>query len=281
MRDFNHIIISPYLKIFGKDMAIRWNLNILDINSVRSNPYLPAIVLGMHRHKVKAYNELLELHKGPMIIFFGGGGDLVTENLEWLKKKKKEKTIFFFAKSIPVINALKKYGFEFKEQYVPFKDYSPYKPVPLGKKIYCHVGLPTHPQALKRLGWETMVKPLIKRYGNDVLYVPKGGRRRNQSEMINIYKQCCVYVKPVAMGGSTTMWEMAYMGRKTISHGMVNLPHIIQGPPNIKHGKNLNKLYALIDIERAKEGMIQLDVSQSVHREHISSEEWLNLSYWK
>jgi len=278
-RDFNHIIISPYLKMFGQQMMERWNLTEMTVHNF--NPQTPVIVLGMHRHKIPAYRTLLNLHKDPMIIFFGGHGDLANENLKWLRELSTIKQVNIFAKSLPLQRKLKQYDLSFKEAYIPFKDYSAYKSVQLGKKIYCHLGLPTHKPALNRLGWDSMVKPLIRRYGKDLLYVPKDGRVRTQNEMIKIYNQSCVYIKPTPLGGSTTMWDMGYMGRKTISHGMVDLPHIINGPAGILHGKNLGQLYRLIDIEREKVGQTQDDIAKSVKSAHEQTDVWLTFNYWK
>jgi len=292
-RDFNHIIISPYLKFFGEQMKDRWGLIEITEKNIHKYKDVPAVVLGYHLNKVPSYKNLIDKHVGPQIICWGGGGDLLDPNLYYAKNRKisnsnlnyvknRKSLTYSIGKSNDVKNILTKYNIPFLERYVPYKDYSLYKPTPLGTGIYCHVGWFDHPQARKRLCWETLVKPLIKKYGNDVKYVPfVNGRRFNTNEMINLYDKCCVYMKPKPLGGSTTMWDMAYMGRKTICHNMSDMYHIIDGPPNICGGKNLNKLFDLIDIERSKFGTIAHDVAESAFKEHIQTDEWLTLEFWE
>ena len=188
-RDFSHIIISPYLNFFGIQMAKRWGLTQITEKNINQHINTPAVVLGYHLNKVPKYKDLILKHKGPQIICWGGGGDLLKPNINFIKNRKY--LTYSIGKSNAVKKALSENNINFLERYVPYKDYSPYKAIPLKKGIYCHVGWHNHPQARKRLGWETMVKPLIERYGNDLHYVPfiKG--------KCLISKRCLIYIKNV------------------------------------------------------------------------------------
>ena len=264
--------------MFGQQMIERWNLTEMTVHNF--NPQTPVIVLGMHIHKIPSYKKLIHNHKGPQIIFFGGSGDAVPVNLSYIKHRRESLPTYIFAKTKVLQVLLKKYNLPFTSAYIPFKDYSIFPPTPLGKKIYCHVGFPDHPQALKRLAWKPLVQPLIRKYGKDILYVPPNGKRFTPKQMYNLYKQCCVYIKPLSLSGSTTMWDMAYLGRKTICHSFAPMPHIIKGPPQIKNGKNLDILFSLINKEQKKAGTLNLSLIERVKAEHIHTEEWLNHTFW-
>jgi hypothetical protein len=68
------------------------------------------------------------------------------------------------------------------------------------------------------------------------------------------------------------MFELGYMGRKTIGAGIFNLP-------NFTNYKNLKNLIHLIEKEEKNIGQINLDIAKNLKKSFIDSS-WLDLKFW-
>ena len=88
------------------------------------------------------------------------------------------------------------------------------------------------------------------------------------------YNQCFVYVKPNPRGGSTSMWELAHMGRKTIAQNQ-------DGAPNVLEYKDINDIINLIYQEEKKIGTIQEQVSKDTQKIFMNKSDWLTLDFWR
>ena len=70
------------------------------------------------------------------------------------------------------------------------------------------------------------------------------------------------------------MWELGYMGRKTIAQE--------QGlSPNVLNYTDLDSIIKLIEHEKSKIGTIQSTLSEEVHNIMTHTDEWLTLNFWK
>jgi hypothetical protein len=83
-----------------------------------------------------------------------------------------------------------------------------------------------------------------------------------------------VYIKPNEKGGCTTMFEMAYMGRKTIGLGFENCEFF-------STYKNTNNLIQQIEDESKKIGKINYKTSESIKNTFISDNSWLYSNYYE
>ena len=155
------------------------------------------------------------------------------------------------------------------KNYKQMKEY----PTPLGKNIYVYVGQPNN-QRFEYFKFDEIIIPLIDHFGYDRVMWVKGGETLNfQSLVNNYYNKSFVFIKPNERGGSTTMWELAHMGRKTISRNQGDAP-------NVLNYKNLDHMIDLIYEESEKIGTLQLDVYKNVKNIFQKSNEWLYLKYW-
>jgi glutamate-1-semialdehyde aminotransferase len=89
----------------------------------------------------------------------------------------------------------------------------------------------------------------------------------------NLYSKSFIYIKPNEKGGSTTMWELAHMGRKTVSKNQGNIPNVL----------NFNDMESIIKIiknEEKKIGTIQLEVVEQTKNCMVNDKDWLNVKFW-
>ena len=252
--------VSPTLeKHFGKEFRSKWKLEKY------SNPNKPAVFLGLYK------NEDLEAfmsHKS-FRIFILGGSDMTQSTLSRLQGVMNDGRTFTWMYPGKISNILSQNNIPHKQLYIPLKDYSQFKPVPLGDKIYVYRGaIRQNPSYYK---WKEIVEPLMSHFGKNRILFTQG--QNVQSLVKNVYPQSFVYIKPNEKGGNTTMWEVGHMGIKTLGKGQQTLP-------NFTEYTDLSNLVSLIEAEEKYIGTTRTDVADGLNK-IFKGPEWLDLSFWK
>lgn len=257
MKDFKQIHCDG-LPFFKEDMKKRWGL--VDY----CNPNEPAIFLGLYTNKDK---QTFINHKSEKLLYFGGADcDIHTLNL--VKGSKNTVCIAWSPWLYPLLD---EWSIPYKKFHLPLKDYSMFKPTVLGDKIYVYKGLNGNRHGHYK--WNEIIKPLEKEFGSSkIIYTNNVPFNKLIKEY---YNNCFVYVKPNSRAGSTTMWELGYMGRKTISTDQGDLPHVLES-----HNK-IDTIIELIGEESKKIGYLQTELSNNVHNSFMNDDVWLNMSYYK
>lgn len=258
MKDFNQVYISDCLSHFKEGFINKWGLKEY------TNPNKPSIFFGLYSQQdINAFIN----HKSYKIITLTGN-DMHSPQLNLLKNKVDfKKTFCWQAPGIPS-DLVSKHGILHKSVYIAIKSYDEFKPTPLGENIYVYRG--THGNRNDYFKWDKIIKPLKEVFGNDRIIHTEF---KSSKELIeNYYKNCFVYVKPNNLGGATSMWELAHMGRKTLGGGFPDLDYLI-------NYKNIYHLIELIQEEAKYMGTIRKEVSNKAKNTFVG-DEWLNLDYW-
>jgi len=291
-RDFDTVIFSPALNFFGEKFGKRWGLDVVyithntNINLFRESNK-PLIIVGAHFFNPNnplciKFRKIIEVHKGPQVFLLGGAGDTNMKSMTYIKNRNKKIPTYAFVQDDTSHDFLNSLGMGHKKVYIPFKSYNRYKPTKLGNKIWFHVGFSAKDNVKERYGFDSVVKPLIKEFGiKRVAFINPNGPVRSEDFLHKRYEECFVYVKPNPNHGSTTMWEMGYMGRRTICPGHKDLKNVVTCPGGIKEGKNHNQLIELIKREESRIDTVQPEVSEFTKLYHIQDDRWLNLNFWK
>jgi hypothetical protein len=289
-RDFKTVLFSPSLNFFANNFVKRWNLNLVQVTkntnvNIFKDSEEPLIVVGCHFFKFGAsvkFKKILESHKGPQVFFMGGAGDTKAQNIEYVKNRNKRIPTYMLTQDDTSMKILEDAGMLHRPLYIPLKPYTAYKPIKLGNKIWFHVGFKDLPRVRKRYGYDTVVKSIIEEFGRDrVGFIPLRMPSRGPKFLHQEYKKSFVYVKPNSNHGSTTMWELGRMGRRTICPGHSELNNVVQCKPGIVDGKNIDNLIELIKKEESRIGTIQPEVSEITRSYHLENDSWMQLDFWK
>jgi hypothetical protein len=242
---------------FAKDLRNRWDL------TKYKNPNEPTLMFGWYNnHKDVTF---LNNHKGPIVMLWGGN-DMNYDRAKFLANRPNTYQIGYGWQS----RLLNQWQVPHKNVIIPIKDYSKFKLNPLGDKIYVYQGWKfSRSQYFK---WEEFIQPLINEWGENNFVFGMGHDIDYVYE--NYYKKCFVYIKPNERGGSTGMWELGHMGRKTIAQNQGNAPNVLEY-------KNLKDIASLVNHEAKKIGTIQNSISEQVKDFMMNTNEWLNLDWWE
>ena len=260
-RDFNQIYISRSLAHFRNGMKERWDL----IDYIDENK--PAVFWGIYNED--DFKTALNHQSYGIVIY--AGNDLQPDKVKKLFSVKKN-TFFTFGYGWN-IDFFKKYKIIHKQMILPVKSFDNLKPTKLGKNIYIYIGQPEN-KRYDYFKFDEIISPLIENFGEDrVNWVEKHLTLNFKSLVDDYYSKSFIYVKPNQRGGSTTMWELAHMGRKTIAQNQ-------GGAPNVLEYRDLDHIIDLIYEESEKIGTVQTEVYDSIKNIFQESNEWLNLKFW-
>ena len=202
-----------------------------------TNPNEPCVFLGLYSQN--DINKFLN-HKSYKIVSLGGS-DMQPDQLKILKDAVNPQTTFCWQAPGAPSDILKQYNIPHKEIYVAMRDYSKFSPTPLqqvfGEDRIIYTQFKTHKE-LKR----------------------------------DYYENCFTYVKPNLLGGATSMWELAHMGRRTLGGGFPNLNYTTSY-------KDIHHLIKLVQEEAKYIGLVRNDVVSKAQKTFIG-DEWLSLNYW-
>lgn len=255
MADFTQLFTE--MDYFSPGIRNRWGLGEY------KNSNTPTVFLSLGSPlAIKTFIK----HKGYKLLYFSGS-DCTPETIELVKNTP---NVICIGWSPWITKILEENSIPHKNFFLPLKHYTDFKPTQLGENIYVYKGI--HGDRENYFKWKEIVIPLQQIFGNDrVLYTS------NQpfDKLINqYYNNCFVYVKPNERGGSTAMWELGYMGRKTISINQGDLPHVL-------NSNSLEETVELIIQESKKIGTLQPELSTQVHNSFQNTDEWLNLDFYK
>lgn len=260
IQDFKQAWVSQHgVKFFEEEFRRIWNL------AQYSDQYSPTVFFGVYHQE-----DLLKIlnHKGPKIIIWGGN-DMHPPQLSKISNHQKSTPqTYTWAYPGEFSDLLTLYNITHKKLYVAIKDYSNFKPFPLGENIYVYKGV--HGDRPNHYKWDEIVKPLIEVFGEDRITFTN---HLPIDELVDkVYKNCFTYIKPNPKGGCTTMWELGHMGIKTLG----------KSHPNIDIFTEYNDIHHLIDliVEESKYiGKIRKDIS-STTKSIFTGPEWLTLKFW-
>jgi hypothetical protein len=239
--------ISKSLDLFRDGFMSRWN--IVPYHDCEA----PALFVGIYSSvDVAKFND----HNGLKIVLFGGAD---MPNIKCLKGN-----FFVVCDEFSYDHSLSNYySGKVKKIRIPFKDYSDFKPVPLGNKIYCYqAGQSSLCGAKYRYD---ILKEVIKYFGSDKVIVGYQGHDIDYVRE-NYYAKSFVNLQLNPMAGFTSALEMAHMGRLSISNHRA---------PFCIHYKDVADI--ILKIESIERNRLTADPSGFLHE----SDDWLYTEYWK
>jgi hypothetical protein len=244
----NQVRVANEVIFFAKDLMKKWNLKeYYDINK-------PCLFFGV-------YNDndvnLIKRHNGLKIV--------------WFTNHDTKKLINNF---IGVDNLVINYtagleipnGINFKKTSIAIKDFSTFQPTPLGNKIYCYIG---NGHTGNKHGYP-IIKEIEKKIDFEIIY----GKLGHPLEFIkdNYYNNCFLNINITESGrsGLTTLTEMGFMGRYSISNTKDQFPCVIRYT-------DIEDIITKINIESKKIGTIQPSLLEN---HFYTGDEWKNSEFW-
>lgn len=223
--DFSQCYISPGLEFFKANALKSWQCDEYH------DPKKPAIFVGIyHQEDIDVFNN----HQSYKILFLGGS------DYENAAKISDFSNTFCPVFSQSLNYQLSKHGVICKPWPVSVRDFSHIPTdIPLGDKIYVYSGNEQRDylkdsSGLNKSLYHECIKPLISHFGEDQFIFAK---ELSMDELISqVYANAFIFIKPNELGGNSAMWELAHMGRKTISCGMYAAPNIID--TDLRYRKN-------------------------------------------
>lgn len=253
--------ISSSLSYFKNGLLKKWGL--VEYN----NSNEPAFFLGLYNHKDM---DVLRKHKTYKLLYFGGSDFTINKLKQIDLVKSTDKIICVGYGGEWIKNGCKKHNIPFSDERVLIRSFNDFKPSVLGDKIYVYKGFDGN--KLSHYGWDDTIKPLIEEFGEDRFIY---GSNVSLSELKNnYYEKSFIYIKPNESAGSTTMYELGFMGRKTITNG-----HDIF--PNTLNYKTIYDIVEHIKNEEIKIGTTQINVSKELFDFCDNGDKWLDIGNYK
>lgn len=246
---------SSRVEHFKKGFIDRWKLK--DYTDLKQ----PCIFVGIYDDEDF---KSIQQHKGIKILLPTGTLDF-KKNQEYIDTLLAYKDIFF------IKDWWTKYPRKanVKNINIPIKDYSLFKPNELGDKVYCYLGTEGNKV---RYGFE-LVEKIKQETSFDILYGFRDFGKDLPIEKLQreCYDKCFVNLNLSlsGVGGFTSVNELAYMGRKSITTSNKREKFLI----NFKKEESIKRL---IDRESRKIGTIQ----PSLIEDYFVGDEWLDINFW-
>lgn len=248
----NQCHISNSLIYFKEGFKKKWNL------APYHDQYAPTIFAGIYNHQdVSLFNN----HKGFKIVLFGGADmpnvtklkgyySIVIDEFSWNHRLR-----HYYSRPIKFIR-------------VAWKDYSDFKPIELGEKIYCYQNQPT--VGNKNKYHYNELSKIIEYFGHSQIMV--GYQGNTMAELVDkFYSQALVNIQLNPIAGFTTTLEMAHLGRMSIS----NYP-----APFCIPFKNHIDIIAYIRKLKHQHPSPQ-EVHDMVKDFVVTDDYWLDTNFWK
>jgi hypothetical protein len=240
---------SQSVKFFQQGFMDRWNLRYY------FSAHQPAIFVGVYRPEDV---DIINNHRGFKIVANTGKlrdifwninptDTFVTGIMGGVMDPEREKLFDTYT---------------FIETSFPIKDFSTFKPTPLGSSIYCYLGN----ESGKHIMGYDLIEQIRKRTNFDIIIGMQGHSMDYVKE--NFYNKCFINIKPSITGGLTGACELAYMGRRTVSNAKAPfcLPY-----------NSIDDILRIIDQESSKIGTLQ---PSCINRFFTTGEEWKHLRFW-
>jgi hypothetical protein len=235
--------------VFFKDNFIKkWGLK--DYNNINE----PCLFFGVYSDNDI---NIIKKHKGLKIVWF----------TNYDKNDLEKKLIGVKDLVINHTEGLKMYdNLNYKKTKIAIKDFSLFTPTPLGDKVYCYIGkghtgnkhgFPIVEELKKMINFEIIYGKL----GYDINYIIK-----------NYYNESFININITESGrsGLTTLTEMGFMGRYSISNTIDKFPCVIKY-------NNIEDIVGIINKESLKIGT----TPKSLLSEYFSTgDEWKYEEFW-
>jgi len=224
--------ISDSLTFFKEGLLSYYNLKEYN------DPNAPAFFLGMYNSTdVYTYNT----HKAFKVLMFGGAdfryrNSIHDQNVLLPKRLEAEAALAFN-----------------NERYtnIALKDYSRFKPIPLGNSVYMYSGLNADRELYYNGNYRDTITRELPSY--PILSVSNVSKAELYS---SIYPRCFCYVKERINAGNTTKWELGLMGRECIEENIVErIPQAMNNNPE--------------------------EIYEATKKQIDTSGNFLNLEYWR
>lgn len=240
--------VSTAITHFKQGFQNKWDLTDY------KNSAEPCVFVGVY---TSADVEVIKNHRGFKIVIFCGR-DILNFN-------KFEGDDCWFVTGV-FGKELEMYGSRVKVLQIAMKDYSMFKPVPLGNKIYCYMRSPESRYSLNY----SLLERVMKRIGKDRFLI--GYLGHPMETVINkFYSKSFINLQFNPVGGLTSVYEMAHMGRKSVSN---------YASPFTLSYQDEDDIIRIIDAEAQKIGTVQSEVSEQAVNNLKSSDDWLNTEYY-
>lgn len=241
----NQCRFSESVKFFEPGFCERWGIKSYhDIN-------LPCFFAGVYRiEDVKIINA----HKGFKVVWNTGSTRRVFNKL-------KKDIIVMQGVGVPFTSS----KYKVKRCTFEIKDFSMFKPSPLGSSIYAYIGHDAENFKV-HYGYD-FIEEVRKKISYPVIY----GFRGKEMDYVKreYYDNCFVNIKPHSIGGFTTSTELAFMGRRTISNS---------DAPWCDPYRSVDDVVELINREAKKIGTVQ---ESQIGKFFNTGEAWKNPTFWK
>lgn len=249
-------LFSRSIKHFEKNFKSKWELDdYYDINE-------PCVFVGLYTEKDF---DNIKNHKGFKVVIQTGCRDLNVNSI-FINELANHDNIYFvhtFYSNFPRHANVKKVN-------IPMQDYSMFTPTIMGDKVYSYMGVQT---TKYRYGYD-MVMELQKMIDFEIIL---GFRDRGVNKPIDVLKKECydncfvnLNFSPSGMGGFTSVFELAHMGRYSISTSKMDRPMLLKF-------KTLKQAAKLIEKESKKIGTLPNSLIES----YFIGNEWLSIDFWK
>jgi hypothetical protein len=240
------VSVANCVKFFEKGFKDRWELDSY------TNPNEPCFFLG-----VDGQHTLINSHRGPVIIYPISPVDCENLNLVNIRENIAVVDSQFLDKSLP---------FRTVKVEIELKDYSIFKPKPLGDKIYTYLGFDGNRGEFNL----SLIKQIQQWIPYEIIYYTNESYLPLPIEELKekYYDKVFLNLNFSHGNGFTTVRELGMMGVKTIMNTSFKLPSIISY-------SSVTHIVELINEEAKKIGTIQPSIDC-----HTVGDEWKNLDFW-
>lgn len=240
----NQVSVAPCVKFFERNLKERWELE--SYNNINE----PCLFFG-----VENQYTLINNHVGPKIIWIISPSD--AGNVRYISIKENVTII-----GSPFLSRIS--SFRVKDVEISIKDYSMFKPKPLGDKIYTYLGIDGNRGEFN----PHLIHQIQQRIPYEIIYHIGDSYLSSEDLKKNYYDKCFLNINLSYGNGMTTVRELGFMGIKTIMNTGYKFPSII-------NYSNVEDIIKIINSESKKIGTIQDSMDC-----HTAGEEWKNLDFW-
>lgn len=246
----------------------------LDTDGRNYDPKAPCVFVGLYNGQDW---EALAAHAGMAVVILGGADQSMTTAAFILRCREVGREVYVSRgpEGSPADRFTSKFKLPGKRVAVAFQNYSKFRPIPIGSKVYAYRGLGgdrTQRDAVFR--WSERGEPLVEHFGAERFVIPE---QRVPIEQLrdSAYTQAACYLRTNERGGLTTMFEMAHMGRRTV--GPTSTGDIW---PCYTPTDDFEEQVTFIERQLSREGEVDEGLYHQI-RDHFSGTEWLDEDYWR
>jgi hypothetical protein len=255
MNSINQVSFGSRMDFFKEGLKKRWKLT--DYHSENE----PCLFF-----EVGGNEERINNHKSFKLVY--------PVNINCLRSFKNLKPstnlVILDRACIPVPSMFNRFTGEFE-----IKDYSLFKPKPLGDKIYAYIGQPSR-RKMSPSGFKyEMIKNIQSNIEKEIIIAEFPSLKDYmdiKSVKSKFYDKCFLNLNFSDEAGLTSVIELAYMGIKTITNNKSNWDCMIQYDEK-------NYLQSIIEI--IEKESIKIGTTQPPINVHTLNDNWQDVSFWE